>query len=345
MNETWRSFLEASGAVTADGEVTDFGNPDAETAAAADAESLADLSHLGAVLVEGEDARAFLHAQLTNDVNGLDDTSSALAGYCNPKGRLLAIVRVVPWQGSVLLLIPRALMEPTLRRLGMYVLRARVRLAAASGLILVGASGRDMPAALREAGLDAPDIPGSSAHSKGVTTIRVPGAQPRYVLIGAPDVMQQRWNALLASARPVAGHRWRWQDVRAGQPAIVPETVERFVPQMVNLDLIGAVNFRKGCYPGQEVVARMHYRSKPKQRMLLMHADCDAPPVAGTAVYSASFGEQAAGHVVNAERAPGGGVDALVSAQLSVLDSGTLHLGSETGTALQAGELPYSLAS
>jgi len=343
MNETWRSFLEASGATTADGEVVHFGNPDAETAAAADAESLADLSHLGAVRIEGEDARAFLHAQLTNDVNGLPNTSSALAGYCNPKGRLLAILRVVPRDQGILVILPRALIEQTLRRLAMFVLRARVRLVPAPDLVLIGASGNGVPAALRSADVDVPSAVGGCTLTDELSAIRVPGAQPRFVLIGEPKAMQHYWAALRPAAVPVAGHRWRWMDVLAGLPAIVPETVEKFVPQMVNLDLIDAVSFRKGCYPGQEIVARMHYRSTPKQRMVLMHAEHDARPTAGTPVYARSFGEQAAGHVVNAESAPGGGIDALVTAQLSVLESDTLRLESLSGAALQPRDLPYSL--
>jgi len=345
MNETWRSFLEASGATTADGEVVHFGNPDAETAAAAEAESLADLSHLGAVRIEGEDARAFLHAQLTNDVNGLSNTGSALAGYCNPKGRLLAILRVVPRDQDILVLLPKALVEQTVRRLAMFVLRARVRLAPAPDLVLAGASGGGIPATLRDAGFDVPSTVDSCTHGEELSTVRVPGRQPRFLLIGTPEAMQHHWASLRCAAVQVAGHRWRWQEVLAGIPTIVPETVEQFVPQVLNLDLIGAVSFRKGCYPGQEIVARMHYRSKPKQRMVLVHAEHDTLPAAATPVYARSFGDQAAGHVVNAESAPGGGIDALVTAQLGVLGSDTLRLESLSGTALQPRDLPYSIAS
>jgi hypothetical protein len=345
MTDTWRTFLAASGAVVANGEVAHFGNPQVEATAAADGESLADLSDLGAVHAAGEDARAFLHAQLTNDVSGLSNTRSAIAGYCNPKGRLLAVVRIVPWRDGFLLLIPRALLDVTIRRLRMFVLRARVTLTPCDALVAVGASGPAMPRHLPAAGMGAPDAVDACTHGPDVTVVRVPGTLPRFVLFGEPAALERSWRALRPHARPVGAGRWRWQDIVAGIPVIVSETVELFVPQMVNLDLVGGVNFKKGCYPGQEIVARMHYRAKAKQRMALMHADVDTAPDPGTPVFARSVGEQPAGHVVNAEAAPGGGIDALVSAQRSALELDVLRLGSSGGAALRARALPYPLAS
>jgi hypothetical protein len=157
----------------------------------------------------------------------------------------------------------------------------------------------------------------------------------RYVIIAPVVAAQQMFHRLEDSATPASPEAWEWTMIRAGIPTILTATRESFVPQMANFDLIGAVNFRKGCYPGQEIVARTQYRGILKRRMALAHVAGGAAPVPGQTVFSPSFGEQAAGEVVNAAPAPGGGTDFLVVAQVESLRQRDLHLDSPQGRPIE----------
>jgi folate-binding protein YgfZ len=151
------------------------------------------------------------------------------------------------------------------------------------------------------------------------------------------------WKKLNSGARPAGSPCWDWLDIRAGIPCILPQTQEAFVPQMANLDLIGAVNFKKGCYPGQEIVARMQYLGKAKRRMYLAHVDTDATPQPGAELFSMEMEGQACGLVANAAAAPGGGYDLLAVVQIASHDTYPVHLGALTGARLNFQPLPYAL--
>ena len=148
--------------------------------------------------------------------------------------------------------------------------------------------------------------------------------------------------AIAAGANKSGPETWDLLDIRAGIPIITPATQEAFVPQMVNLDLIGGVSFDKGCYPGQEIVARMHYRGTLKQRMHLAHVDGVEQPQPGEKIYSAAFGEQACGTIVSATRSPDGGFDALAVIQTASRVDG-VHWKSQDGPALRFLPLPYAI--
>jgi folate-binding protein YgfZ len=150
------------------------------------------------------------------------------------------------------------------------------------------------------------------------------------------------WQALSKTAQSACSSCWDWLDIRAGIPFVQPATLEAFVPQMLNFEIIDGVNFKKGCYPGQEVVARMHYLGKPKRRMYLAHVEGDAAQ-AGNELFSAELEGQACGTVVNAAPAPGGGYDLLAVVQSASHDSLPVHLGSLSSARLQFQPLPYAL--
>src|SRR6185437_14813866 len=147
----------------------------------------------------------------------------------------------------------------------------------------------------------------------------------RFVTLVPMEQAPALWDALAQNARPAGPDAWGWSLIQAGIPTVVAATQEAFVPQMANLDLVGGVSFRKGCYPGQEIVARTQYRGILKRRMARVHLAGDARPLEGESVYSAAFGEQAAGTVANVAAAPGGGFDALVVAQIESLEGGELR--------------------
>jgi hypothetical protein len=175
----------------------------------------------------------------------------------------------------------------------------------------------------------------------GVTVLRLRGPHPRFEIIGPYTDIQGLWSELALT--PVGASAWAWLDIMAGVPTVLPATVEAFVPQMTNLELIGGVNFKKGCYPGQEIVARTHYLGRLKQRMYRAHVDSPQAPKAGDPIYAPNFGEQAAGTVVDAQPAPGGGFDLLAVVQIASADAGVLSLQAPNGPPLALHTLPYSL--
>jgi hypothetical protein len=207
------------------------------------------LSRYGLLSVTGADARDFLHAQLTNDIEHLAADRAALAGWCSAKGRLLASFLVIPAPQGFLLQLARDLAAPVAKRLSMFVLRSKVKVA--------DESGRWTQEGVWDAGWEQPDV----AWKDGIATVRV--GERRFLQLGPAAAM---------SAAPTADEaQWTLQEIRAGRPFISAATQDQFVPQMVNLEKLGGVDFQKGCYPGQEIVARAQYRGEVKRRMVQMH--------------------------------------------------------------------------
>ncbi len=306
---------------------------------------VAPLGDLGVIAAGGEDAASFLHNQLTNDVAHLGADEVRLAGYCTPKGRLLATF--VMWQSAdaILLQLPRALQPSIQKRLQMYVMRAKVKLTDLNDShVLLGLGGRAAAAALQAWFPALPAAPYACVSNDCGTLLRLADAfdAPRYQWLASAAAAQAAWPALTAQLAAAGSSAWRLSGIRAGVPQITLSTQEQFVPQMLNLELIGGVNFKKGCYPGQEIVARMQYLGKLKRRMLA--ASISAPAVAaGMEVFSSSDPDQPCGMVVNAERSAGDDFDCLVELKLAASAEGALHLGSAGGAPLQLRTLPYAL--
>lgn len=341
MHTEWKEFLRSRGAIVENGRVLHFGAPREETRAAASGNVIADLSHWALIRAEGKDAETFLQSQFSNDLRLLNDTSQ-LHGYCNAQGRMLAILRIFRRDGALMLQLPASLADTTLKRLRMFVLRAQVTLTRMDdALVTVGLSGPGLATLLQAAGLTLPGSDACNTHGD-ITVLRLPGLHPRAMLVGPPHAVEQVWRAA-TGAHPVGASAWSWLDIAAGLPVVRPETVEAFVPQMTNLDLVGGISFKKGCYPGQEIVARTHYLGRLKQRMYRARLDADACPRAGDAVFAPDFGDQAAGTVVEAQPSPAGGCEVLAVIQISSARSGDLHLARPDGAPLTLIDLPYAL--
>ncbi len=303
------------------------------------------LDQFGTIEVSGDDAATFLHSQLTNDVQHLDAASARLAGYCTAKGRLLATM--LAWRSgeAIRLMLARDICASVQKRLSMFVLRAKAKLVDITDNVAVVGFAGDVRAALSTVFDALPDGVHVQVGGPAGTLIRVPDSmsRPRYLWIGPRDEVEARLPALegqLARATPGV---WDWLDIRAGEPRITQAVVEQFVPQMVNYDVIGAVNFRKGCYPGQEVVARSHYRGTIKRRTALAHVGDAAGVIPGGEVFHSADPAQPCGMIVNAAAAPQGGFDALVEIKLTALDEGSVHLGAVDGPLLVFEPLPYAL--
>ncbi|RQS06775.1 folate-binding protein [Burkholderia sp. Bp9002] len=303
------------------------------------------LPQFGVIDVAGDDAATFLHSQLTNDIEHLDPASARLAGYCSPKGRLLA--SFLAWRAGhdVRLLVSKDVQAAAQKRLSMFVLRAKAKLTDASGALAVVGFAGDVRAALAGIFDALPDGVHVKVDGPAGALIRVPDAagKRRYLWIGPRADVDARLAALDGKLPAVSPAVWDWLDIRAGEPRVTQPAVEQFVPQMINFDVIGAVNFRKGCYPGQEIVARSQYRGTIKRRTALAHVAGDTDAVrAGVELFHSDDPGQPCGMIVNAAAAPAGGVDALVEIKLAALDSGSVHLGAADGPALAFEPLPYA---
>ncbi|MBP0594703.1 folate-binding protein YgfZ [Paraburkholderia sp. LEh10] len=304
------------------------------------------LPQFGVIDVTGDDAASFLHSQLTNDTQHLDAATARLAGYCSPKGRLLASLLVWCSAESIRMLVSKDLQAAVQKRLSMFVLRAKAKLADATGdTLAIGLAG-DVRAALSGAFDAIPDGVHVKVDGPAGSLIRVPDAagRLRYVWVGPKAEVEARLPALEAKLPRVSPAVWDWLDIRAGEPRITQRVVEQFVPQMINFDVLGGVNFRKGCYPGQEVVARSQYRGTIKRRMALANVAGEADSVVpGLELFHSDDPGQPCGMLVNTAAAPDGGVDALVEIKLASLSNGTVHLGAADGPALNFLPLPYAL--
>ena len=327
---SWFEFLHGRGARIAGGRVADFGDLPQELAAARDATIVADLSSHALIAVSGEDATTFLHNQLTNDVEGLAVDAAHWTGWCSPKGRLVASFLLVRRSDRYFLVLPAEIAPAIQKRLSMYVLRSKVRLEDVSAThARIGVAGRNASEAIARRFGKTPDTLKVVDANDGNFAVAL---EPTRFLVVAPvETAHAMWETFAAAATPAGTDAWEWTSIRAGIPTVVAATQEAFVPQMANFDLIGAVSFRKGCYPGQEIVARMQYRGGLKRRMALAHVEGDAAPAPGENVYSEAFGEQAAGTIANVAPSPGGGFDALVVAQIESLDRGDLRWKSPQG--------------
>ncbi|TXH06395.1 MAG: folate-binding protein [Nevskiaceae bacterium] len=283
------------------------------------------LTHLGLIRARGEDARSFLQGQLSNDVRRLDTGLGQLTSYNSPKGRMLAVLQLIADGDDVLIELPRSVLPAVLKRLRLYVLRARLTLDDVSDAMPpLGLAGPQAAALLAAQGLTVPLAPQQCCRAGGRIVLRRLGDTPRYTLYGPPealDALRAAWRDLAAGS----DDDWRRLDILAGVPTVVPETSDHFVPQMANLDRLGGISFDKGCYTGQEIVARLHYLGQLKRRMFQGRVDGPGTVAPGTDVYDAED-PQAVGEVVQAVPDGDGQLLSLVL-QLNHAQSPSLRLG------------------
>ena len=298
----------------------------------------ADLSDNAVLAVTGDDATAFLHGQLTNDVEGLPVGAAQWNGWCTPKGRLLATFLLVRRSDSYLLVLPAELAAPIAKRLGMFVLRSKVKIADASELYArIGIVGRRAASQLIASHWGSTPAPLRSIEKDGAICVALD--EERFIALVPPRAAPAFWDLFSNEWLRAGSDEWSWSMIHAGIPVVVAATQEAFVPQMANFDLVGGVSFHKGCYPGQEIVARTQYRGGLKRRMALAHVAGDRPK-AGDNVYSSVFGDQSAGTIVSAAPSPEGGFDALVVAQIESLEKDDLRLGAPDGPRLDIVRMP-----
>ncbi len=341
MNSDWQAFLYARGARAdaASAAIETFGEPGTERVAAAEGAMLCDLSHLGVIGFAGSDAQVFLQGQLTCDVREATTDASRPGALCTPKGRALATFRLWRDADVYCMQLPVGQLEPIRKRLSMYVLRSKVCVSDRSGeSVRVGVAGPQaaprLAAALGVAENTLPAV-GAIVQKDGLRCLGLDGG--RFELVAPLDAAAGLWTALAATITPAGEPAWRWASIHAGEPTLHEATREQFVPQMFDLDLTGGIGFSKGCYTGQEIVARTQYLGRLKQRLYRAHvAAADLLPAPGTALYSADLEGQATGMVVEAAWAPDGGIDLLAVVRTGSAAAHPLHLSAIDGPPLQS---------
>lgn len=301
---------------------------------------------LAVIRVRGPQAADLLQAQTSQDVKQWDGQTVRLAALCNPQGRMLADFRIVRQSPEEFwLLLDASIAAASLQRLRMFVLRLQCTLDEATGAIarwgLLGATGCELPTAL---GVSWPTADWGVTRDGRVTLIRLPqpDGQQRALCLVVREAGDAAPEAALQALPALSPDEWALQDIRAGLPHISAATQGAFVPQMINFELIGGVNFKKGCYPGQEVVARSQYRGTLKRRMARVIAA--APMQAGQEVFHTADPGQPCGLVVAAAAAGSGQWEALAELKLSAMDDPQgLRLGAADGAPLQLAPLPYAV--
>lgn len=317
------------------------GGPPVALLAARDGAVACDLGPLSVLSLSGPDTAAFLQGQLSSDVTALVDGGAQYTSFNSPKGRMLA--NFILWRESAedfRALLPGDLAPPIGKRLAMFVLRSKVTVADVSAeTSRFGVGGPKAEEAMRAVFGEMPPV-FASPRRGDTTLLGLPGS--RYVILAPAATASATGERLARDAMRAPFSVWQWLTIRAGIPVVTAPTQDQLIAQSANWDVLGGINFRKGCYTGQEIIARMQYLGRQKERLYAFHAD--TPTVtAGTRVFAPAFGEQPCGIVVNAAPAPEGGHDLLAVVQLAAADAGGLRLGASNGSALAPWPLPYAV--
>ncbi|KGM06042.1 Folate-dependent protein for Fe/S cluster synthesis/repair in oxidative stress [Methylophaga thiooxydans] len=289
--------------------------------------ALTPLADLSIIIVSGDDAESFLQNLLTNDVNALKPHQAQLNGLCSPKGRLLAIFQLIKREQDYLIVLPAELAEAIAQRLTMFKLRSKVDIALSDSLAAVGIINPDNKMT------DLPSITMQGRDTELGLLIKQAGQSPRFLAICEKDKMLLLSEWLTNGWQLTTQAFWQLLDIEAGVPAIFNDSKEQFTPQQVNLELVGGVSFKKGCYPGQEVVARLHYLGSPNRRMFLAKVGSGELPQANTPVSDED--DNILGHVVQAQTAHDNTLLCQVSMKLSAITT-KAYIGDNAVTELTA---------
>ena len=342
MNSLWQDYLRNHHAFIKDSCVIHFGDIKSECKSTQTSTIMTDLSHYGLIRLSGEDAPAFLQSQLSCDVREINSQKAQYGSYCTPKGRVLASFLLWQEDDNFLMQLPINLCASIQKRLSLYILRAKVLLANISDdFVRIGIAGPDVAKLITKVMDLEYDLDQSLhfTHHKKFNILSL--TQHRIELFAPVEIAPFIWEHLRQHARPAGSNCWDWLDIQAGIPFILPETQEAFLPQMINLDMVGGISFKKGCYPGQEIIARTQYLGKLKRRMFLAHLATSEIVKAGDALYSIDMYNQPTGNIVNAAFSPDGGFDVLAVIQQSSVDTCEIHWKSHRGPILEIKPLPY----
>ena len=352
MNIDWKQFLNEQGAqFDENNDIKTFGLPEIEHFMVKHGPIVSDLSKQALIKASGEEVFSFLQGQFSNDLKEVTDAKAQLTAYCDPQGKVLALIIVFKIAESYFLSFDESLKETILKRLSMFKMMAKVELEEISEeLIQIGYAGefadldlqRDFTLKTKDTYqvevIDSQDI-------QNVTVIKVPGPYHNYRLFGNMDMMKSIWKTLKSNGEAVGSLDWTLLDIVSGQPVINHQTTEQFIAQFINLDKLNAINFKKGCYPGQEIIARTHYRGKATKRMLRIHTKAKLEAKAGEEIKLQDATERSYKFIViSAAPEIYEGTIALVVTTVKALESIKGDLKNENSDVFTIEPMPYDLA-
>jgi len=361
MQSNWKTHLESNGAVIENNIVVHYGDSKHELAKMLvdNKTVVADLSHYGLIKISGSDAKSFLQSQFSNDINLVTESQAQLNSYCSPKGRVLALFNLFQVKDHYYLQLPRALLDSILKRLTMFKMRADVELVDVSdNLLCIGVSGPSAGSILKNAFKNYPDSnyaclnivnsKNADQYQNTITIIQLANTtesknQSQFLIFANSESLINFWTNNNDNLEPIGCHAWSLLNIQSGIPSIETETIDAFVPQMLNLQLINAVSFSKGCYPGQEIVARTQYLGKLKKRMYLLKSKNNKILAPGTDLSTEkAIDDQSKGKIVNCQVSIDGSIEALAVLQISSVDDGKVVVKSEPNIKFSIQNLPYS---
>ena len=302
---------------------------------------LCDLSHLGLLEISGADAVTFLQGQVTNDVTLLSGNNAHYSAYCTPKGRMLALFLAFAHFDHIHLQLNRELLEPIMKRLKMYVMRSKVEIKDVSDEIMkFGLNGPEAVSMLAPLFSSIPTQDYELVTLENGAILKLPAIDnnQRFEIFVNQTNKTTIWNALKTNCKVVEKPHWNWLEIQAGIPDVTLNTQEQFVPQMLNLDILNGINFKKGCYTGQEIVARTHYLGSVKRRTYLASIASSDAPVEGNKVLGDTQNE--VGQIVRVAPNLENGFDALIELRIDAQQTGKVFWNT---TPITFKALPYSL--
>lgn len=322
MIKDWKAFLSENG--TEPKQITHTDN------------MLFDLSDHGLIKVYGEDSESFLQNQLSNDIRNVNESTHQTSAWCNPKGRIIASFRIFKRDDAYFLSVSADLIEPIIKNIRMYVMMSKVTVEDASNeLVHFAYSGKQLN--------NAPTQANQTLQSDGLTILNISDNDlPRFEIFSNVIDAKKLWKELEKAATTTDINGWNYLNILAGIPSITQASTEAWIPQMVNFIAIGGVDFKKGCYPGQEIVARLNYLGKTKRRMYRLEIDTDLLPNTGDSI--ATDENKDAGKILNAAINPEGKVEVLAILKIAQADS-ALRLSENTQASIRLLDLPYTLDS
>ncbi len=344
MNNDWKDYLLQNGAKQDDNTLFEFNDVFSDRLDTVNGDIICDLSHFSAVVIAGEDAAEFIQGQFTNDVDKVDENNSQISGICNNKGRMIANFRLFNYQQNYFISIRNDLVEHSISHLQNYILRAQVAIQDISEqLIHIGISGINADSLLSPFIDNLNTTVDGISHNDNYIAIRVSGGTPRYEIFCSLEHAKKLWQAVASKAKAVNSAYWDYLNIQNGLPFIDNSTSEDFVPQMANMDLINGLSFEKGCYTGQEIVARTHYLGKQKRRTYRIKIISDSEPKAGELLATDTSTEnQYTGTLVTVHQTAENKYEALAVIQIKSAEEEKLRLKNADAD-ITLIELPYSL--
>ena len=330
----WQTFLVSQGARIESGIVLDFDNTDRESAAELAGDIIADLSFMSVITISGKDAATFLNGQFTTDVTQLTNGGVQHSAWCNPKGQIIANFIIARLNGYYYILLPRELQEYFLQRLRKYVLHAAVTITNGNDTLQcfgVKAADTTVPSRL---------FTDRVISETGLVCVPVPLSRNRWILIGTLPDLKTRWLQLTQQSAVAGSHYWQLLDILDGLPWITTATTETCLPQLLNLDQLQGLDYKKGCFPGQEIIARLHYRGQYTHRLFIAHLDTTAAIKTGANVYTSNK-THSIGTIINSAKHPRQGQYVLVTLEIDYGSPEQLRLEDNTARFVQISTPPY----